>query len=282
MKVYSEISDIRRERNQDLRLSWGLVPTMGYLHEGHMSLVARARAENDRVGVSIFVNPIQFNSSEDLASYPSNLERDLELLEKAGVDLVWTPSVDIMYPPNFQTHVTVEALTTMLEGASRPGHFQGVTTVVAKLFNVFQPQRAYFGRKDYQQLVVIKQMVTDLNFPVEVVHCPIVREDDGLAMSSRNVNLSDEGRNQAICLYEALCAAREAIEKGERDADTVRIIMAQIINRNNLAKIDYVSVADSESLEELSEIKDRALLSLAVHVEKVRLIDNMEVILKPL
>jgi pantoate--beta-alanine ligase len=192
---------------------------MGYLHEGHLSLVRRARQENDRVGVSIFVNPTQFNNPDDLSTYPRNLERDLSLLAKEGVDLVWTPSSDIVYPPGYQTYVEVEEVSNYLEGPSRPGHFRGVTTVVAKLFNVFQPQRAYFGQKDAQQVVVIKRMVQDLNFKLEVVVCPIVREADGLAMSSRNTNLSPAAREQATCLYRALTAAKTALIGGERHAD---------------------------------------------------------------
>ncbi|MEW5958874.1 MAG: pantoate--beta-alanine ligase [Chloroflexota bacterium] len=275
MKVYAEIADIRRQRWLEPRLSWGLVPTMGYLHEGHLSLVRRARQENDRVGVSIFVNPTQFNNPNDLATYPRNLERDLGLLANEGVDLVWTPSPEIVYPAGYQTYVDVTEVTQYLEGPARPGHFRGVATVVAKLFNVFQPRRAYFGQKDAQQVVVIKQMVQDLNFNLEVVVCPIVREADGLAMSSRNANLSPEARQQATCLYQALTAAKEAIAAGERNAEKLRSLMLGVIHSAELARVDYVSVAQPATLQELDVIQDRALLSLAVFVGGVRLIDNM-------
>jgi len=275
MKVYSEIPPIRRERWTDPLSTWGLVPTMGYLHEGHLSLVRRARQENERLGVSIFVNPTQFNNPDDLATYPRNLERDLLSLEKEDVDLVWTPSPEIVYPPGFQTYVEVERVTQQLEGPARPGHFRGVATVVNKLFNLFQPQRAYFGQKDAQQVVVIKQMVQDLNFNLEIVVCPIAREADGLAMSSRNAKLSPEARQQATCLYRALTAAKNAFTQGERNADTLRRLMLEVINSTELARPDYVSVARPDTLQELDIIQDRALLSMAVFVGGVRLIDNM-------
>jgi len=275
MKVYSEIPPIRRERWTDPLSTWGLVPTMGYLHEGHLSLVRCARQENERLGVSIFVNPTQFNNPDDLATYPRNLERDLLSLEKEDVDLVWTPSPEIVYPPGFQTYVEVERVTQQLEGPARPGHFRGVATVVNKLFNLFQPQRAYFGQKDAQQVVVIKQMVQDLNFNLEIVVCPIAREADGLAMSSRNAKLSPEARQQATCLYRALTAAKNAFTQGERNADTLRRLMLEVINSTELARPDYVSVARPDTLQELDIIQDRALLSMAVFVGGVRLIDNM-------
>lgn len=275
MKVYSEIPHIRRERWIDPLSTWGLVPTMGYLHEGHLSLVRRARQENERVAVSIFVNPTQFNNPDDLATYPRDLERDLSLLEKEGADLVWTPAAEIVYPPGFQTYVDVEQVTQHLEGPARPGHFRGVTTVVTKLFNLFQPQRAYFGQKDAQQVVVIKQMVQDLNFNLEIVVCPIAREADGLAMSSRNARLSPEARQQATCLYQALTAAKNAFDRGERSADTLRRLMLDIIRSADLAQPDYISVAQPDTLQEFEVVKDRALLSMAVFVDGVRLIDNM-------
>ncbi|RME76249.1 MAG: pantoate--beta-alanine ligase [Chloroflexi bacterium] len=277
MNVFANITDIRRERWADPSLTWGLVPTMGYLHEGHLSLVRRARQENDRVGVSIFVNPTQFNDPKDLEKYPRDPARDLSLLEKEGVDLVWTPTEEIAYPPGYQTYVQVEEVTKVLEGAARPGHFRGVTTVVAKLFNVFQPHRAYFGQKDAQQAVVIKQMVRDLNFNLEIVVCPIVREPDGLAMSSRNTLLSPEARQQATCLYRALSAAKAAFEAGERSADRLRALMEQVIAEASLARVDYVSVAHPETLQELDRVDDHALLSMAVFVDGIRLIDNMVV-----
>jgi len=277
MKSFANISDIRRERWAKPQLTWGLVPTMGYLHEGHLSLVRHARRENDRVGVSIFVNPTQFNNPQDLEVYPRDLDRDLALLEKEGVDLVWTPTPEIVYPDGFQTYVEVEKVIQYLEGPTRPGHFRGVTTVVMKLFNVFQPQRAYFGQKDAQQVVVIKRMVKDLNLNLEVVVCPLVREEGGLAMSSRNVNLKPEARQQALCLSQALSAAKTAFFAGERDANKLRQIMLDIIDATPLAQAHYVSVAHPETLQELAQVDEHALLSMAVFVDGIRLIDNMVV-----
>ena len=277
MEVFSTIEDIRRLRWADPSAIWGFVPTMGFLHEGHLSLVRRARQENEQVGVSIFVNPTQFNDPKDLETYPIDLDRDLALLKKEGVDLVWMPSQDIVYPPDYETFVEVTQVTTVLEGAARPGFFRGVATVVAKLFNVFQPQRTYFGQKDAQQAVVIKRMVQDLNFNVEVIICPTVREADGLAMSSRNANLAPAARRKATCLYHALCAAKDLFERGERDADTLRAAMAEMIKSTDMARLDYVSVAHPDTLDELTLIENRALLSLAVFFDTVRLIDNMAV-----
>jgi len=253
----------------------GLVPTMGYLHEGHLSLVRRARAECASVAVSIFVNPTQFGPDEDLSAYPRDLDRDLSLLEDEDVDLVWTPTPDGLYPPGFQTWVTVEKVTQPLEGGMRPGHFRGVTTVVAKLFNGVQPQEAYFGQKDAQQAVVIRQMTHDLNFPVEIVVCPIVREPDGLAMSSRNVYLNPEEREAATVLYRALTSARAAFEAGERDAKRLRHTVTETIAREPLACLQYVSCAHPETLQELEAVTDGALFSLAVLVGQTRLIDDI-------
>src|SRR5512146_473196 len=205
----------------------GLVPTMGYLHEGHLSLARRARDECRSVAVSIFVNPTQFGPNEDLSKYPRDLERDLQLLETVGVDLVWTPTPEVMYPPGYQTWVEVQEVTRPLEGAQRPGHFRGVTTVVSKLFNAVQPEKAYFGQKDAQQAAVVRQMTADLNFPVEIVVCPIVREPDGLAMSSRNVYLDPAQRKAATVLYRALNAAKAAYDKGEQDATKLRHIVQE-------------------------------------------------------
>lgn len=278
MEVFSTIEDIRRLRWADPSAIWGFVPTMGFLHEGHLSLVRRARQENEQVGVSIFVNPAQFNDSKDLETYPIDLDRDLALLKKEGVDLVWMPSQDIVYPPGYETFVEVTEVTTVLEGAARPGFFRGVATVVAKLFNVFQPQRTYFGQKDAQQAIVIKRMVQDLNFNIEVIICPTVREADGLAMSSRNAKLSAAARKEAICLYHALCAAKELFEQGEGDAERLRAKMVAVIESTDMARLDYVSVAHPDTLKELTVIEDRALLSLAVFFDTVRLIDNMMVV----
>lgn len=252
----------------------GFVPTMGYLHEGHVSLARRAHEECDRVVASIFVNPTQFGANEDLSKYPRDLKRDLTLLEAAGVDLVWTPTPKEMYSPGFGTWVEVEGLTKPLEGAARPGHFRGVTTVVAKLFNAVQPQKAYFGQKDAQQAAVIRQMTRDLNFPVEIVVCPIIREADGLAMSSRNTYLSPEERQAATILFRALTAAKSAYERGERSAESLQKIMAETIASEPLAKMQYVSVADYDTLEELETITGKTLLSMAVFMGKTRLIDN--------
>jgi pantoate--beta-alanine ligase len=253
----------------------GLVPTMGYLHEGHLSLVRRARQECDHVVVSIFVNPTQFGPKEDLSKYPRDLERDLSLLEPLGVDLVWMPTAETMYPPGYQTWVEVEAITRPLEGAMRPGHFRGVTTVVAKLFNAVQPHNAYFGQKDAQQAAVIRQMTRDLNFPIDIVICPIVRELDGLAMSSRNVYLDSDQRKAATVLSRALRAAREAYENGERDAEKLREGMKEVLAGEPLAQVQYVSCADYETLEELDSVTRKALLSMAVFFGKTRLIDNV-------
>lgn len=253
----------------------GLVPTMGYLHAGHISLVRAAKAANRSVAVSIFVNPAQFGPQEDLAAYPRDLERDLALLADEGVDLVWTPSDNDIYPPGYLTWVTVEELTSRLEGSVRPGHFRGVITIVAKLFNAVQPQRAYFGQKDAQQAAVIRKMVLDLNIPVEVVVAPIVREPDGLALSSRNTYLNESERRAATVLYKALTAAGRAFESGERDAGELRRIMTEHINSEPLARLQYVSAADPTTLVELEGEIQQVLLSMAVYVGKTRLIDNM-------
>jgi pantoate--beta-alanine ligase len=274
MRVVHTIAEARAVRRA-LPGTWGFVPTMGYLHEGHLSLVRRARAENDRVAVSIFVNPTQFGPHEDYARYPRDLERDLRLLEPLGVDLVFVPSVEEMYPPGFQTWVIVEEVSRPLEGASRPGHFRGVATVVAKLFNILQPDRAYFGQKDAQQTVVIRRMVQDLNIPVEIVICPTVREPDGLAMSSRNTYLNPEERRAATVLFRALQAAKARYEAGERDAERLREAMREVIRAEPLARIDYVSVAHPETLQELERVEGPALLSLAVYIGTTRLIDNL-------
>jgi pantoate--beta-alanine ligase len=277
MKFTTIIADVRRERWHDAGLSWGLVPTMGALHEGHLSLVRLAKQQNDRVAASIFVNPKQFNNPADLAKYPRNTGADLDMLRAEGVDLVWSPPVEEVYPPGFQTTITVEEVSKPLEGASRPGHFAGVATVVAKLFNVLQPTRAYFGQKDAQQVAVIKQMVRDLAFNLDIVVGPTVREPDGLALSSRNVRLDPPSRAAAPVLYKALHSAREAWQQGEHDPDYLRSLMAQIVNAEPLAVIDYISAADPVTLTELYAPADRALLSMAVFFGDVRLIDNMTV-----
>ena len=253
----------------------GLVPTMGALHEGHLSLVRRARAECASVVVSIFVNPAQFGPNEDLSSYPRDPARDLDLLEAEKVDLVWMPSPEGMYPSGFQTWVTVKEVTRPLEGAVRPGHFRGVATVVAKLFNATRPQKAYFGQKDAQQVAVIRQMARDLDYPLQIVACPIVRESDGLAMSSRNAYLDSRQRKAAVVLYRALEQARAAFASGVRSADELRQIVTDTVAGEALADLQYVSCAHPETLEELATITDGALLSLAAFVGQTRLIDNM-------
>jgi pantoate--beta-alanine ligase len=274
MEVATTLSELRDARAK-LAEPVGFVPTMGYLHEGHLSLVRRARAECAGVAASVFVNPSQFGPDEDLDAYPRDLPRDLELLEAEGVDLVWTPSAEVMYPEGFQTWVTVQRVTGYLEGARRPGHFRGVTTVVAKLFNGVLPQKAYFGQKDAQQAVVIQHMTRDLNFPLEVVVCPTVRESDGLAMSSRNTYLDEEQRRAATVLYRGLMAAEEAFAAGERSGKELREIVERAIAEEPLAQMQYVSCADCDTLEELDTVGDRALLSLAVFVGQTRLIDNV-------
>src|ERR1041384_3469593 len=260
VKTLTELRSARRTLSGRV----GLVPTMGYLHEGHLSLVRRAREECDHVVVSIFVNPTQFGPQEDLSKHPRDLERDLSLLEPLGVDLVWMPPTEIMYPPGYQTWVEVEAITRPLEGAMRPGHFRGVTTVVTKLFTGVQPRKAYFGQKDAQQAAVIRQMTRDLNFPIEIVVCSIVRELDGLAMSSRNVYLDAEERKAATVLYRSLSAARNLYENGERNAEKLRQMMKEVIASEPLAKMQYVSCADYDTLEELETVDGKALLSMAV------------------
>ncbi len=257
--------------------SLGLVPTMGYLHDGHLQLVHRARRENLHVVVSIFVNPTQFGPNEDFEKYPRDEVRDLNLLRGAGVDAVYLPSAAEMYPPGYQTYVTVEDVTRPLEGASRPGHFRGVTTVVLKLFTASSPDRAYFGRKDAQQLRVIQRMTRDLDLGVEIVPCDIVREPDGLAMSSRNVYLTPEQRAAAPILKQALDHTRTLWEAGTRDAETLRGAVRARIETEPLAAIEYVSLADDLTLEEIDGLVTRpALLSLVVKFGNTRLLDNVE------
>ena len=274
MRVVSILNELRSLKS-DLPIPLGLVPTMGFLHEGHLSLVRRAKKECKSVGVSIFINPTQFGEGDDLAAYPRDLPRDLQLLEDEGVDLVWTPTVEEVYPLDSQTWVDVVGLTRQLEGSQRPGHFRGVTTVVAKLFNAFQPDRAYFGQKDAQQAIVIQRMVKDLLLPVEIVVCPVVREADGLAMSSRNTYLNPDQRKAASVLNRALMDAENLFGAGERDAEALRRSMLTVIKEEPLAQVQYVSVADPETLEEAQGEIQRALFSMAVYVGKTRLIDNV-------
>jgi pantoate--beta-alanine ligase len=274
MKVIETINDMRQLRRQ-VSGSVGFVPTMGYLHEGHLTLVRRARAENSRVVVSIFVNPTQFGPREDFNKYPRDYQRDLAMLEKENTDVVFMPPVAEMYPAQFNSWVEVIGVTEGLEGSSRPGHFRGVTTVVAKLFNIVQPTKAYFGQKDAQQVIVIRKMVADLNMDLEVITVPTVRESDGLAMSSRNTYLNPEQRRAAVVLYQALTLAQQLWSQSEKDAGRISREMTALIQKQPLAAIDYIIIADAETLEELDTVKPPALVSMAVKIGSTRLIDNI-------
>jgi len=273
MKVIENIADMRKAR-KIMPGSVGFVPTMGYLHEGHISLVKRAKDDNLTVVVSIFVNPTQFGPKEDFKSYPRDIKRDLAMLEPL-TDIVFMPSDKEMYPEKYDTWVEVKGITDYLEGAVRPGHFRGVTTVVNKLFNIVEPTRSYFGQKDAQQVAVIRKMVTDLNMNTEVVVCPTMREKDGLAMSSRNTYLNPEQRQGAAVLYRALTLAKELFAKGERDSGVMRREMTELIEKEPLGNIDYISIADTGTLKEIHHIKTVALVSMAVKFGKTRLIDNI-------
>jgi len=275
VKVVDNIAALRAAR-EHMGGSVGLVPTMGALHAGHIALVKQARAENEHVVASIFVNPSQFAQNEDLSKYPRDIPRDLAMLEAAGVDVVFTPTPDLIYPPNYQTWIEVETVSQGLEGDRRPGHFRGVATVVAKLFNLVQPQRAYFGQKDAQQVAVIKRMVRDLNFPLAIRVYPTVREADGLAMSSRNVYLSAEQRTAASVIRRALVSASKAYEAGERTAEDIRVVISEVIASEAVAELDYVSIVDAETLNVVEAITERPLLvSLVVKMGSTRLLDNM-------
>jgi pantoate--beta-alanine ligase len=273
MKIIDTIAAMKAERNS-LDESLGFVPTMGYLHEGHISLVKKAREENKTVAASIFVNPTQFGPNEDFKSYPRDTERDLKLLEPY-TDIVFMPTADDLYPAGYNSWVDVEGLTDKLEGASRPTHFRGVTTIVAKLFNIVRPTKAYFGQKDAQQLAVIKKMVKELNMNLEVIACPTIREPDGLAMSSRNTYLKPDERKAATVLYRSLKLAEKLYSGGERDSTKIRREMTALIRQQPAANIDYISIADNETLDEVDEITRPVLVSLAVKIGKPRLIDNL-------
>ncbi|OCG39788.1 pantoate--beta-alanine ligase [Gilliamella sp. Bif1-4] len=276
MKVVTTIEQVRQQVKawRQAGCSVGLVPTMGYLHEGHQSLMAAAKKDNQKVIVTIFVNPIQFGPSEDLASYPQDLERDKIACEQMGVDLIFCPSASEMYDANFNSYVDVNDLTDALCGKRRPGHFKGVCTVVTKLFNITQPDRAYFGQKDAQQLAVIKRMVDDLNFNVDIIGCPIVREADGLAKSSRNSYLSDVERAAAVCLYLAIEFAKDQIKQGEKSVATITQAMHNVIAKQSLAKIDYIEFVDLTTLKAVDSLEQDSLCALAVYIGKTRLIDN--------
>ncbi len=274
VQVIKTIADFRESR-RTLVGPVGFVPTMGFLHDGHLSLVKRARKENATVVVSIFVNPTQFDPCEDLEDYPRDTKRDLAMLEELDTDIVFMPSPDEIYPPQFNTWVEVTRLTERLEGAARPTHFRGVTTVVAKLFNIVRPTHAYFGQKDAQQAIVIQKMVTDLNMDLDVIVCPTIREPDGLAMSSRNIFLTPEQRRSAAVLFQSLNLAEQFWADGERNAGHIRAEIGQLIEQQTEGQIDYVSVADPGTLEELDTITSVALVSLAVRFGKTRLLDNV-------
>lgn len=273
VKTIQEVRDIVKAWRSE-GLTVGLVPTMGYLHEGHQSLIARSVAENDRTVVSVFVNPIQFGPTEDLEAYPRDLERDKALVERTGGDLVFNPEPQEMYPPHFTTFVDTTETTELLCGARRAGHFRGVCTVVTKLLNIVKPDRAYFGQKDAQQLATVRRMVRDLDMDVEIVPCPIIREEDGLAKSSRNTYLNAEERKAALILSKSLRLGRDAVERGERDAKKVTAIISDSLLTEPLAKVDYVEVVDLENVQRVDKIEGETLVAIAVYIGKTRLIDN--------
>ena len=277
MKIAKTVDEVREAvkawRKEGLTV--GLVPTMGYLHAGHQSLIAASVAGNDRTVVSVFVNPMQFGPTEDLESYPRDLNRDAELCEKTGADLIFNPEPEEMYKDGFVSFVDMNGLTNHLCGLSRPVHFRGVCTVVSKLFNIVQPDRAYFGQKDAQQLAVIKRMVKDLNMPLEIVGCPIVREADGLAMSSRNTYMNAEERQAALVLSRSIKLGRDMVEAGERDAAAIKKAMSEMIESEPMAVIDYVEIVDNNTMESIDTISGDILCAIAVKInDKVRLIDN--------
>ena len=276
MKIAGTVAEVREQVKQWRKegLTVGLVPTMGFLHEGHKSLIDRAVKENDRVVVSVFVNPTQFGPNEDFESYPRDMDKDSALCEAAGASLIFHPEPSEMYLDGYSTFVDMSTLTGGLCGKTRPIHFRGVCTVVSKLFNIVTPDRAYFGQKDAQQLAVIRQMVRDLNFGIEIVGCPIIREEDGLAKSSRNTYLNAEERAAATILSKALKEGKAALESGERDAAKVKQIVTDKINSEKLSKIDYVEIVDWNNLEPVEKVTDDVLCAVAVYIGKTRLIDN--------
>ena len=276
MNIAETIKEVREQVKEWKKqgLSVGLVPTMGYLHEGHKSLIDRAVAENDKVVVSVFVNPMQFGPTEDLESYPRDMDRDAALCEDAGADLIFHPEPSEMYEDDFSSFVDMNTLTGGLCGKTRPIHFRGVCTVVAKLFNIVTPDRAYFGQKDAQQLAVIRHMVSDLSYGIEIVGCPIIREEDGLAKSSRNTYLNPEERKAALILSQSLNEGKKLVEAGEKDASKIKKVITDKINTEPLAKIDYVEVVDWKTLEPVETIEGTILTAIAVYIGKTRLIDN--------
>ena len=277
MKIVSTINEVREQEKEWKKEgnTIGFVPTMGYLHEGHASLIDAARKNNGKVVVSIFVNPIQFGPNEDLDSYPRDLEHDAKLCEEHGVDLIFHPTPEEMYEDNFYTFVDMDVLTKELCGLSRPVHFRGVCTVVSKLFNIVTPDNAYFGQKDAQQLAIIKRMVKDLNMPLSIHGCPIIREEDGLAKSSRNTYLSPESRKQAVILSKAIFLGKKMVEDGERDAAKIKKAMTDLINTMPLATIDYVEIVDGMTMQSIDTLKGEILCAIAVNIGgEARLIDN--------
>ncbi len=276
MEKTGKIDEVRKQVKEwkGQGLTVGLVPTMGYLHEGHKSLIDRAAAENDRVVVSDFVNPIQFGVNEDLATYPRDIEADKKLCEQAGADLVFHPEAEEMYAPDFSTYVEMQKVSEGLCGKTRPTHFRGVCTVVCKLFHIVTPDRAYFGQKDAQQMAVIRRMVRDLNMDIEIVGCPIIREKDGLAKSSRNTYLNEEERKAALVLSRAVFHGEDMMKNGERDAETIVTAMRRLIEAEPMAKIDYVEMVDADSIEPLTRAEGRVLTAVAVYIGSTRLIDN--------
>ncbi len=275
--IFTTIREIRHHINDEKKKGRkiGLVPTMGYLHEGHLSLIRQAKERGNYVVLSIFVNPLQFGPNEDYARYPRDLKRDEKLADEAGVDAIFAPSVEEMYPEKSLTYVTVEKLSDTLCGLIRPGHFRGVATVVSKLFHIIEPDEAFFGQKDIQQVRIIEQMVTDLNFPIKVVRCPIIREEDGLAMSSRNVYLSPAERREAPILYKALRRAEKAFLNGEIDGNTLVHLVKEQIEQAPSAKIEYVSLVHLKTLDEVTKVTEPAILAIAVRFGTTRLIDNI-------
>lgn len=273
VKTVKEVRDIVAQWRKE-GLTVGLVPTMGFLHEGHQSLIEKSVSQNDRTVVSVFVNPIQFGPTEDLEAYPRDLEHDKALVEKAGGNLIFNPEPEEMYPGHFTSFIDTTETTELLCGASRPIHFRGVCTVVGKLFNIVTPDRAYFGQKDAQQLATVKRFVRDLNFGLEIVPCPIIREDDGLAKSSRNTYLNTEERQAALILSKSLKLGKEAIDNGEKDAQVVKDIIRKNIETEPLARIDYVEVVDFENIQRVDTITGETLVAIAVYIGKTRLIDN--------
>lgn len=274
VKTVAEVREIVRDWKKQ-GLSVGFVPTMGYLHEGHQSLIKKAKEQNDKVMVSVFVNPMQFGENEDFDSYPRDIERDSKVCEAAGGDVIFNPEVSEMYGEYFSSFVNMDTLPNGLCGKSRPIHFKGVCTVVSKLFNIVCPDRAYFGQKDAQQLAIIKRMVSDLNFDIEIIGCPIIREDDGLAKSSRNTYLNEEERKAAVILSKSLKVGKQVVESGEKDANKVISAIKDEILKEKLAKIDYVEMVDLNLLQPVFEIKESVLIAMAVYIGKTRLIDNI-------